>query len=79
MTRFTTDEVAAFLGLDWADTTHEICLQIAGSDTRECQVLEHRPAVIDAWATALLQRLQGRLIAIALELNKGPIVEALRT
>jgi len=41
--------------------------------------LEHRPEVIDAWATDLLQRFQGRPIAIALELNKGPIVEALRT
>ena len=44
----------------------------------ESQVLEHRPEVIDAWATDLLQRFQGRPIAIALELNKGPIVEALR-
>ena len=35
--------------------------------------------MIDAWATDLLQRFQGRPIAIALELNKGPIVEALRT
>jgi hypothetical protein len=34
--------------------------------------------VIDAWATDLRQRFQGRPIAIALELNKGPIVEALR-
>jgi len=78
MTRFTTDEFAAFIGLDWADTKHDICLQVAGSAKREFQVLEHRPEVIDAWATDLLQRFQGRLIAIALELNKGPIVEALR-
>jgi hypothetical protein len=78
MPRFTTDEFAAFLGLDWADTQHDIGLQVAGSDKREFQVLEHRPAVIDAWATDWLQRFQGRLIAIALELNKGPIVEALR-
>jgi hypothetical protein len=79
MIRFTTDEFVAFIGLDWADTKHDICLQVAGSDKREFQVLEHRPAVIDAWATDLLQRLQGRPIAMALELNKGPIVEALRT
>jgi hypothetical protein len=79
MTRFATDEFAAFIGLDWADTKHDICLQVAGSDKRELQVLEHRPEVIDAWATDLLQRFQDRPIAIALELNKGPIVEALRT
>ena len=79
MTRFTTDEFAAFIGLDWADTTHDICLQVAGAAKREFQVLAHRPEVIEAWATDLLQRLQGRLIAMALELNKGPMVEALRT
>ena len=34
--------------------------------------------MIAAWATDLRQRFQGQPIAIALELNKGPIVEALR-
>jgi transposase len=78
MTDLATDEFAAFIGLDWADAKHDICLQVAGSDKRELKVLEHRPEVIEAWATALLQRFKGKPIAIALELNKGPIVEALR-
>ena len=34
--------------------------------------------MIAAWATDLLQRFEGQPIAIALELNKGPLVEALR-
>jgi hypothetical protein len=79
MTQVATDEFAAFMGLDWADTTHDLCLHVAGSATRAFTVLEHRPAVIDAWATDVLQRLQGRPIAMALERNKGPMVEALRT
>ena len=79
MTGVATGEFAACIGLDWADAKHDICLQVAGGDKREFQDLEHRPAVIDAWATALLQRFEGGPIAIALELNKGPIVEALRT
>ena len=78
MTGLATEEFTAFIGLDWADAKHAICLQAAGSDKREVQVLEHRPEVIEAWATALLQRFAGGPIAIALELNKGPIVEALR-
>jgi transposase len=78
MTRLATDEFVAFIGLDWADAKHDICLQVAGSDKREVKVLEHKPEVIEAWATALLQRFGGGPIAIALELNKGPIVEALR-
>jgi hypothetical protein len=76
MMRFATEEFAACIGLDWADTTQDICLQVAGSDSRESKVVEHRPAVRDAWATDVLQRLQGRPIAMALELNKGPLVAA---
>ena len=78
MSTLATDEFAAFIGLDWADAKHDICLQVAGSDERDLKVLVHRPEAIEAWATALLQRFKGKPIAIALELNKGPIVEALR-
>src|SRR4029434_43082 len=78
MTRFATDEFAAFIGLDWADAKHDVCLQVAGSDKREFQVLAHRLEVLETWATDLLQHLEGQPIAIALDLNKGPIVEALR-
>jgi hypothetical protein len=78
MTSLATDEFTAFIGLDWADAKHDICLQAAGSDKREVKVLEHKPEAIEAWATALLQRFVGGPIAIALELNKEPIVEALR-
>ena len=78
MTSLATGEFAAYMGLDWANAKHDICLQAANSHQREMTVLEHRPEVIEAWATALLQRFAGGPIAIALELNKGPIVEALR-
>lgn len=78
MTDGAIQEFAAFIGLDWADAKHDICLQAAGSDQQEVQILEHRPDVIEAWATSLLQRFAGGPIAIAFELNKGPIVEALR-
>jgi hypothetical protein len=79
MTTVTTQEFAAFIGLDWAEAKHDVCLQVAGSNKREGQTFAHRPEVIEAWAMDLRQRFQGQPIAIALELNKGPIVEALRT
>jgi transposase len=78
MTAGTTQEFAAFIGLDWADAQHDVCRQVAGSDKREWTTFTHRPEVIAAWATDLLQRFKGQPIAMALELNKGPIVEALR-
>src|SRR4029450_8473566 len=69
---------AAFVGLDWADAKHDICLQVAGSTRREFLRLEHRPEVIDAWVCTLRPRFNGQPVAVCLELNKGPIVSALR-
>jgi hypothetical protein len=71
------EEFAAFVGIDWADTKHDVCLQAVGSATRECRQLDHKPEAIDAWARALQERFAGRPVAVGLELNKGPLVYAL--
>ncbi|WP_196251536.1 hypothetical protein [Cupriavidus necator] len=67
----------AFVGLDWADTKHDVCLQPAGKDKREFDCITHQVARIDEWATALHKRFGGP-VAIALELSRGPIVSALQ-
>src|SRR3989442_7338910 len=72
------EEFAAFVGLDWADTKHDICVQAAGSARREFLILEHSPDAIDAWVQTLRTRFHGQPVAVCLELNKGPIVSALR-
>ena len=69
---------AAFVGLDWADAKHDICLQAAGTERREFLVLAHRPEAIDAWVQTLRTRFHGQPVAVCLERNKGPIVSALR-
>ena len=37
-----------------------------------------RPEAIDAWVTTLRTRFNGQPVAVCLELNKGPLVSALR-
>jgi transposase len=78
MTHGSHETFAAFVGLDWADAKHDVCLQAADSETRESCMLEHTPETIDAWVTTLRTRFNGQPIAVCLELNKGPIVSALR-
>jgi hypothetical protein len=56
-------EFAAFVGIDWSDTKHDICLQAAGSEEREFAILADRPAVIEARVVALRQRFGGRPVA----------------
>jgi transposase len=69
---------AAFVGIDWANLKHDVCLQQAGSDRRECSVIAHSPEAIERWALSLRERFAGRPIAVCLELTKGPLVHALQ-
>jgi transposase len=68
---------AAFIGIDWADKKHDLCLWVPGTEQRERFVLEHRPAAIHAWAESVRKRFGGAPIAVCLELSQGPIVSAL--
>ncbi len=72
------NDFAAYVGIDWADRKHDVCLQAAGSNTRESSVLSHRPESIAQWAEGLHQRFGGRLVAVCLEIAKGPLVYALQ-
>jgi transposase len=73
----TTDDFAAFAGIDWADRKHDICLQPALDGKREFRVLEHRPEAIEDWANELRVRFGNRPVAVCLEQRKGPLIYAL--
>ena len=68
----------ARIGIDWGDAKHDICLLPEGTTVCERAVLTHSPEAIDEWVRALRQRFGSRPIAIAVELNKGPLVYALQ-
>ena len=67
----------AFVGIDWADSKHDICIQASDSLQREFGRLPHQVDDIEQWAQSLHQRFSGP-IAVAIELSKGPIVYALQ-
>ena len=78
MHRLTDDKsFTAYIGIDWADTKHDACLQAAGSEQREFTSFSHQVDRIEAWAHSMHQRFGGP-IAVVLELSKGPIVYALQ-
>ncbi len=67
----------AYVGIDWAAAKHDICVQAAAGGRREFARISSQPEGIEAWAQDLYRRFGGP-IAVALELNKGPIVSALQ-
>ena len=56
MNPFTDGQYTAYIGLDWADAKHDICLQAEHSDQREFECIAHRVDDIEHWALALHKR-----------------------
>jgi len=70
-------EIAAFIGLDWADQKHVITLQEAGSDQRHRFTVDHTPEAIQSWIQQLRNQFGGRPVAIAVEQKRGALIYAL--
>jgi transposase len=68
---------SAYVGIDWANSKHDVCVQQTDSDKRQFAVITHSAEAIDAWVKHLHLR-YGGTIAVAVELSKGPIVSALQ-
>src|SRR5574342_781062 len=70
-------EIAAFVGLDWADQKHVVTLQGANRDQRERFTLDQTPEALQNWIQLLRDRFAGRPVAIAVEQKRGALIYAL--
>jgi transposase len=70
------ESFAVVVGVDWADAKHDVCLESAGG-VREFDTIAHGAEAIDQWIEGLHRRFGG-MIAVALELSRGPLVYALQ-
>ncbi len=48
---------SVYVGIDWADKKHDVCICPRDSDTREFDVIRHCAEAIDAWVKDLHQGL----------------------
>jgi transposase len=71
------NEYAAYLGIDWADTKHDLCLLDASTGEKTHLVIKHTPEAIAEYFTSLRARYDGRQIAVGLEQSRGPLLFAL--
>lgn len=72
-----TTQFAAFIGLDWADQKHDLCLSVEDSQRVEHAVVEQSVEALDQWAAGLRERFGGRPVALCLEASRGGLVFAL--
>jgi transposase len=67
-----------FVGIDWANENHQVCVVDAQGNKKAEFSVEHSAAGMDQLAHRLLQLVeQPEQCAVAIELNRGPIVEGL--
>lgn len=70
-------DCAAFVGIDWADQQHAVCLFDPQRQTSEHSSLDQEPEAIDHWVTDLQCRFPGQKIAVCLEQKRGALVYTL--
>jgi transposase len=68
---------AAFIGIDWADDKHDLCLVDCSTGRKEFHTITHKPEALDQFLLQLRARFAGQLIAVALEQARGPLIFAL--
>ena len=77
MKEFCIDDFAALIGIDWADKKHDICELVVDSQKLHFSVISSKPEAIHDWAMSLLARYPNQSVAVACELKKGPLINAL--
>ena len=71
------EHFAAFVGIDWSDQKHDVCLVDASTGKREKTLINHTPEALDEWVTTLRSRFSGQKLAVCLEQTRGPLIFAL--
>lgn len=71
------ETIAAYIGLDWADTEHEVTMLVVETGLVESRKLKQESEALADWVESLRQRFSGRKVAIAVEQRKGALIYAL--
>ena len=66
-----------FIGIDWADQAHAICLIDPAKPTPQHSSLDQKPEAIATWAEALHKKYIGRELCLIIESSKGALITAL--
>ena len=61
------EHFAAYIGLDWADQKHDLCLIDTQTGAQELSVIKQPPEALSEWALSLRTRFGGQRIAVCLE------------
>ena len=72
------DVYHAIAGLDWGDGSHAVSLRIRAEADVEQFMLSSSPEKVHQWLHDLGKRLEGKPLAVAVEVGKGALIEQLQ-
>ncbi len=52
---------SVYVGIDWANDKHDLCVQQANSDIRKFNVIKHSANTINAWIIKLHKQYKGQI------------------
>jgi hypothetical protein len=67
----------AYVGIDWADQKHDLCLFDPATQQFEYSVIGAQPEAIATWVENLRKRFPQGAIALCTEQKRGPLIDAL--
>ena len=73
----TPSSYVAYVGIDWADQKHDLCLFDLITQQFEYSVIGSQPEAIATWVEGLRNRFPTGVIAICTEQKRGPLIYAL--
>ena len=71
--------IAAYVGIDWADAEHEIRMKVVETGQVETFQLKQTAESLAEWVQSLRNRFEGQKVAIAVEQRRGALIYALMT
>lgn len=71
------EQLVAWIGLDWADNQHQISSYDIAIGQVETYTLEHSPESVQHWLNDLQKRYNGGKVAVVLEQSRGAVLYAL--
>lgn len=69
-------EYAAVVGWDWADHEHQLSMRVDGENGIAEATLQGRPEDLHGWAARMLERFEGRAVAIGIDAGRGAVISA---
>ena len=63
-----------FVGIDWADKKHDLCIAAQEDDNPTYSVIDHTPEDLHAWVVELRKKYPHGQIAVAMEQSKGALI-----